>query len=88
LFNKSIHAPSLEEARDWARHFNMDRSRNQVVLVGTAELATRQSYEMVPGFHLIDREFRLVRDSSSHRPVHNLYNDLLPTMGRMVKSGR
>jgi len=88
LFNKSIQAPSLEEAHAWAEHFNMKRSRNQVVLVGTSDLATRQSYEMVPGFHLIDREFKLVRDSSGHHPVHNLYTNLLPTAGKLVKNGQ
>lgn len=49
-------------------------------------LATRQSYKMVPGFHLIDRDFVLRRDSSGHHPVHNLYDDLLLTMGRLVSN--
>ncbi len=84
LFNQSIQAPSAEEARAWAEHFGMDRSRNQIVLVGTDELATRQSFNMVPGFHLIDREFVFRSDSSGHQPVDNLYDDLLPAMGRLV----
>ncbi|MFQ5733582.1 MAG: hypothetical protein ACE5KM_16715 [Planctomycetaceae bacterium] len=88
LFNRRIQAPSLEEAKAWARHFGRDRSKNQIVLVGTADLATNQSYEMVPGFHLIDRNFILRRDSSGHQPVHNLYTDLLPTMGRLVGKRR
>jgi hypothetical protein len=65
----------------------MDRSRNEIVLVGTDELATRQSFKMVPGFHLIDRDFVLRRDSSGHQPVHNLYDDLLPTMGELLTNG-
>ena len=88
LFNQSIQAPSAEEARAWAEHFGMDRSRNQIVLVGTDELATRQSFNMVPGFHLIDREFVFRSDSSGHQPVDNLYNDLLPAMGRLVTDAR
>jgi len=88
LFNEAIQAPSADQAHAWAEHFGMQRSRNQIVLTGTTALATRESYGMVPGFHLIDRDFVLHRDSSGHRPIHNLYDDLLPTMGRLVVSSR
>jgi hypothetical protein len=88
LFNEAMQAPSQAEARAWAEHFAVARHRNRVVLVGTAALASKQTYEMIPGFQLIDRDFVLRRDSSGHQPRHDLYRDLLPTMGRMVTTGK
>jgi hypothetical protein len=86
LFNSNLDAPSPAEGRAWAEHFRTDRYRNRVVLVGTSSLATKDSYDMIPGFQLIDRDFTLVRDSCGHQPTHNLYTDLLPTMGKLVTS--
>jgi len=88
LFNNKIQAPAAEEARAWAKHFGMDRSRNQSVLAGTDRLATQESYKMIPGFHLIDRDFVLRRDSSGHQPVHNLYANLLPAMGKLIANAQ
>jgi hypothetical protein len=84
LFTTNLDAPSVDEARAWAEHFRADKYKNRVVLVGTDSLATKESYDMIPGFQLVDRGFHLVRDSSGHQPTHNLYTDLLPTMGKMV----
>ncbi len=80
LFDEKIYAPTADDAAAWAKHFGMDRAKNQVVLAGTKAMATRQSYDMIPGFQLVDRDFKLDRDSAGHKPKHNLYSDLLPRM--------
>ncbi len=43
------------------------------------------TYQKIPGFHLIDREFVLTHDSSGHHPEDDLYRDLLPALGQMVR---
>lgn len=86
LFDEKIFAPSTADAAAWAKHFHMDRAKNQVVLAGTNALATRQSYQMIPGFHLIDRDFKFDRDSAGHKPMHNLYTDLLPRMRKLIEA--
>jgi hypothetical protein len=88
LFNESMQAPTAEDAAAWAKHFGMDRAKNQIVLVGLPAMATRESYDMIPGFHLVNRQFRLDRESAGHAPLHNLYTELLPRMGKLVKQGR
>jgi hypothetical protein len=85
LFDESMQAPTAEDAAAWAKHFRMDRAKNQIVLAGVPAMATRQTYDMIPGFHLINRDFKLDRDSTGHNPRHNLYTDLLPRMGRLAK---
>jgi hypothetical protein len=88
LFDEKIYAPTAADAAAWAKHFGMNRSKNQIVLAGAKEMATRQSYDMIPGFHLVDRDFKLDRDSAGHKPKHNLYKDLLPRMRELVEAAR
>ncbi len=86
LFNHSMEAPTLEEAAAWAKHFQMRRSRNEVVLVGTPTLATRASRDLIPGFQLIDQHFILRADSTGTEPEDNLYSKLLPMIRKLVEN--
>ena len=82
LFDMNMGEVSAEDARRWARHFGMTRSDNQIVLAAgppyTSWPYRRLSYDLVPGFQLIDRDFVLRSDSTGHHPKQNLYEDLLP----------
>ena len=84
LYGKSLKSPTQAEVTGWANHFGMDRNSGEIVLKGEASLLGKASFEMIPGFHLIDRNFVLQYDSSGHHPVDNLFSDLLPAMGQMV----
>jgi len=78
--------PSLTDARPWARHFGMDRYRNEVVLVGDARFINPQTRRLIPGFHLIDRN-GILRASHSNVPgSDNLFTSLLPTMGALASA--
>jgi peroxiredoxin len=77
-------APTLEQARRWAAHFAPDGDGAPVVLVGDERLIGRASYEMIPGFQLIDRDFVLRVDSTGHEPRHDLWTELLPQLGRLL----
>jgi hypothetical protein len=43
---------------------------------------------MIPGFHLIDRDFVLRSDSCGHNPKANLFTDLLPTLRKLKSEPR
>ena len=77
-------APSLELARRWAAHFGFEESENRVVLVGEDYLIGPASYDMIPGFQLIDRDFVLRYDASGHRPRHDLWRELMPAIPRLL----
>ncbi|MDV6032997.1 MAG: hypothetical protein F9B45_23510 [Phycisphaera sp. RhM] len=66
----------------------MDRDANQIVLRGDPSMLSRQTYEMIPGFQLIDRDFVLRSDSCGHHPHDDLYKDLLPMLRTMARSWR
>lgn len=86
LFNQAMQAPTQEEAVAWAKHFQMRRSRNEVVLVGTPSMATKASRDLIPGFHLIDQHFILRANSTGQTPEDNLYSKLLPMITKLVEA--
>jgi hypothetical protein len=85
LYSMSMGPPTPADARQWAEHFRVDRAKNHVVLAGTKELLGPASYEMIPGFHLVDRNFILRVDSTGHQPRHSLFTELLPMVPRLLE---
>jgi hypothetical protein len=80
--------PSVEMARLWAKHFEIEESEKMLVLVGEPYLIGPASYEMIPGFQLIDADFVLRFDSSGHHPKHDLWRELLPALASMLEGVR
>jgi hypothetical protein len=86
LYSMSMDAPTPADAREWAEHFGLDRSKNHVVLAGTKDLLGQASYDMIPGFQLVDRNFVLQADSTGHNPRHNLVSHLLPMVPQLLSA--
>jgi hypothetical protein len=76
--------PKLETAQLWAKHFGIEESSDVLVLVGEPYLIGPASYNMIPGFQLIDSNFVLRFDSAGHHPTHNLWRDLLPAVSSLM----
>lgn len=81
LYDMKMQPPSLKDAKAWASHFGMTTYNNEYVLVGKKQ---HQVYELVPGFQLIDRDFRLVSDATGHHPKNDMYRHLFPYLGRLL----
>jgi len=80
--------PSEDDARAWARHFGMDRDKNQVVLIGDQRFISPASRKLIPGFHLIDQN-GILRAMSSNDPRHDrLHESLLPQLASLVNEAR
>lgn len=85
LYGRAMGSPTPQEVTGWANHFDMDRDAGEIVLQGSDAMLSRATYQMIPGFHLIDRDFVLQYDSSGHHPSCDLYRELLPALGRMSR---
>jgi len=85
LYSMTMDAPTPEDARKWAQHFRADRAKNHIVLAGTKEFIGQASYDLIPGFQLVDRNFILQVDATGHRPRHNLFTQLLPAIPRLLE---
>lgn len=76
--------PEEEDVRAWAEHFQMDRRRNEVVLVGDQRFISPATRKLIPGFHLIDQN-GILRAMSSNDPNHDrLHSSLLPKLANLV----
>jgi hypothetical protein len=76
--------PKLETARLWAKHFGIEESEDTLILVGESYLIGPASYNMIPGFQLIDADFVLRFDASGHHPKHDLWRELLPAVPSLL----
>ena len=85
LYDMSMGAATFEDVRQWAHHFQFDRSKNQVVLVGKKSLLGQASFDLIPGFQLIDRNGVIRADSTGHQPHHELYTGLLPMVSVVLR---
>ncbi len=72
LYGMDMQAPKRGDAKTWADHFRLSKSRNQYVLAGTPEFIGQASYDLIPGFQLVDRDFILRIDHAGHNPRHRV----------------
>ena len=77
--------PTPRDAQAWAKHFGLERSRNEIVLTGLPSMICNESFAMIPGMHLIDRDFVLRLDSTGRaNQRHDLYRELLPRVRSLL----
>ena len=48
------------------------------MLAGDPRLVSDDSFRMIPGLQLVDRDFVLRYDSAGRRPPHDLWTELWP----------
>lgn len=84
FYNMQNEPPTIDDARQWANHFDLRTSNNQYVLVATPEMVTRKSAMLIPGFQLIDRTFNLRCDSTGILPKRSLYLHFFPTLQNVI----
>jgi hypothetical protein len=77
--------PDVRMAQLWAKHFGIETSENMLILVGEPYLIGPASFNMIPGFQLIDADFVLRFDASGHHPKHDLWRELLPAISSLVQ---
>jgi hypothetical protein len=78
IYNLDLKAPSVSEVKTWADHFKLTDRPNVYVLVGTPPMLTQESFDMIPGLHLIDKDFVLRSEHFAHGGGSDLYRELLP----------
>lgn len=84
LYSMSMQVPTQGDARKWADHFGFGRASNETLLIGDSRLINSASYNMIPGFQLVDQNFVLQSDSTGHNPKSDLYAHLIPTLKKLL----
>ena len=57
---------------------------NVYVLAADDRYINTASYDMIPGFFLVDRQGILQFDATGHRPKDDLYEELIPAIARLL----
>jgi len=86
LFNMNLKMPTEDDAKRWSDHFGVTGSAGHLVLAGNGKLVDKESFRRIPGFWLVDEGFVVQADSTGHDPQHDLYEELLPMLGRMLET--
>lgn len=85
LFDMSARkAPMVEDARAWAEHFGLDQAPNTHVVVGDARYVNQASYDMIPGFQVVDRAGVLRADGTGHSPKDDPYRAVLGSIPALL----
>ncbi len=84
LYSMKMDNPTPEDARNWAKHFHLDGAPNVHVIVPEKSLISTTTYNLIPGFMLLDKQLIVRADSTGHNPKDNLYNKLLPMIRELL----
>ena len=90
LFNMQMKTPTPDDVRRWSSHFHRNLSRPPILIAGVPEfLAPRYyqaTYNLIPGFHIIDTRGILRYDAAGDHPRHNLWTEALPAVPGLLKT--
>lgn len=88
LFNMQMKSPTAKDVERWSNHFHSGMKKKPIVLAGAPEFLQppyyQKTYDLIPGFQLIDKKGVLRYDATGHNPRHNLWSDLLPAVRRVL----
>jgi len=84
LFDMQYGAPEPEDARKWSDHFDFGKRKNVMVMVGDERFIGQESFQMIPGFFLVDQDFIVRADSTGHDPRDDLFRELLPMITTLL----
>lgn len=84
LYDPSMQLPTAKQAQMWAQNFGMKTTNNKYVLVARSNMIGQASYDMIPGFQLIDKGFVMRSDSTGHNPRNDLYKHFFPTLKSLL----
>ena len=76
---------TLDDAENWARHFNLKTEDGYIVAVAQKDLRDEATMGMIGGYQLLDKKLRLRVDSSGIAPKHNLKLTLLPLFEKLYQ---
>ena len=84
LYDLTMGHPTVKDAKGWAEHFGMKSKNNQFVVIPARDMRNQASYDLIPGYQLIDKNFELRSDSTGHHPEDDLWRTLLPMVPKVL----
>lgn len=83
LYNTKMKTPTVDDAKRWVDHFHFT-SKNHYVLIPKSDMTGPASYNLIPGFQLIDKNFILRDDATGDSPKEDIWTQALPDVPRLL----
>lgn len=86
LYDYKMGPVDLADVQVWTEHFGLGGNPDVFVVFSERDLRSQASWNLVPGFQLLDRTGTLRFDSTGHRPRHNMFTQLLPQVPTLLNN--
>lgn len=84
FYNQALKPPTAQDVAAWKKHFKMDRSSNMFVFGAKAEYVDGYARGIIPGFFLVDKQFKLLSEATGSNPKTNLYTEFMPRVKKAL----
>ena len=82
LYDLKMQMTTLEHAERWREKFDFGKKTSHWVIAGGQDMINQHSFDMIPGYYLVDPNGMVISDSTGHNPKDNLWTDLIPKLKR------
>ena len=84
LYSMTMDSPTPAHASNWASHFGFNRYNNEIIVVPKMDSRGKGSFNLIPGFQLLDKNHIVQKDITGHNPRHSLHKELLPFINKLL----
>jgi hypothetical protein len=88
LYDLNMKGPQFEEATLWRNKFDIGKNDHHWVISGGNIMQNQASFDMIPGYYLLDTNGYVISDSTGHNPKDNLFSQLIPLLNQKLNSKR
>jgi hypothetical protein len=88
LYDLDMKGPTIEDAFTWRHKFNFGKGDGHWVIAGGQKMMSSASYDMIPGYYLLDTNGVVVADATGHHPKDSLFTELIPLLKKKLENKR
>ncbi len=85
VFNTNMTLPTVAEAKSWYEHFHFDKIPNHHVYIAPKEFAVNEMQPRIPGFYLIDKNFKLRLQIVRPEDHALILTKLMPSLAALIR---
>ncbi len=83
LYNAQNQAPTIDDIKRWEAHYHL-RSANRFIVIPKKDMRGQATYNMIPGFQIIDKSFVLRHDATGDNPKEDVWRSALPSVPSLL----
>ncbi len=84
LYSYNMGATTFDDATKWATHFNFSKGNKQIAIAVPSTFQNKGSYDLIPGFLLLNKNNQIVSSAAGHNPIHSVDGYLVPKLKEIL----